>query len=746
MGALWSAEAEARAGGGPVLDWSALPSINRIINRRITGDEDGDWLVWLRDEFADGPFDLGLSIGCGTGEVDRAVLELGLCSRMEGVDVAEGALEVARRLAGDRPLEYRREDLETVSIEPGRYDIIFSAATLHHINNLESCVAGLHAGLREGGLLAVCEYTGPPRFQWSPEQLRLVSDIFSFLPWRCRYDHKISGTRRRLERPEVCSMVTGDPSEAVRSSEVLGVIERYFEPLGSRPIAGTLLNPLLAGIAANFDESSESDLAFLRLAAELEELLVEGGALPSDFVVAVYRRRSDPEIPNADLERGRRVREGERVIEELLARFAVLERSNEETVERIEAARRLAGETGAEVSRLQEGNAALKTGPLFAAAGLARKLAGRRGAGAAPAARESTRPPVRSAAPADAPLVPAQLFEELTWATPEAVSARRFVDGLGCGGEVLWLRWAALVAGARAARALFVGMEPAMAGPAVRAGLCAEVDQARAVEASGGFAVESAEGGTAEPSGRYEVVLLDLVDGRAGAGSAGAAAAAVAEGGALVAVSAVGRPEPADYARLERLLEVLPEAARQLSRKGRTVLPGGLEDRPKAEVLEELADSGLILEAARGFGSALGDAASLLACRQGASDMDRAVARLLVYSEGELIRAGLLEPAMEVVVYRRGSVTAPAGSEPVTDILAIQEAEIERLRGKVSEVTARCDELDDELRARLEALERASLDLHLLRMEKNALEDSGFARYRGFLEVFAARRGRGSRS
>ena len=59
----------------------------------------------------------------------------------------------------------------------------------------------------------------------------------------------------------------------------------------TRPFGGTLLQFLLADIAANFDPSDERDCALLRMMALLETELIRCGAVPSDFVYAVFRQR-----------------------------------------------------------------------------------------------------------------------------------------------------------------------------------------------------------------------------------------------------------------------------------------------------------------------------------------------------------------------------------------------------------------------------------------------------------------------
>jgi hypothetical protein len=63
---------------------------------------------------------------------------------------------------------------------------------------------------------------GPSRFQWTDAQLRIINDELRRLPKGLR--RLISNRRKvkeRVRRKSVHEIVTADPSEAVRSSEIL---------------------------------------------------------------------------------------------------------------------------------------------------------------------------------------------------------------------------------------------------------------------------------------------------------------------------------------------------------------------------------------------------------------------------------------------------------------------------------------------------------------------------------------------
>ena len=79
------------------------------------------------------------------------------------------------------------------------------------------------------------------------------------------------------------------PLEGASSRQILPALERRFELVDRRDYGGTLLNPLLEGIVANFSDSSANDRALLELVAACERLLMREGELPSDFAVLIAR-------------------------------------------------------------------------------------------------------------------------------------------------------------------------------------------------------------------------------------------------------------------------------------------------------------------------------------------------------------------------------------------------------------------------------------------------------------------------
>ncbi|HEV7653134.1 MAG TPA: class I SAM-dependent methyltransferase [Mycobacteriales bacterium] len=91
-----------------------------------------------------------VELGCGTG-VQTAMLA-DRYDEVLAVDLSDPMIEFARRHRPRPNVTYRQQDLRTV--EPaadGRFDLVFSAYTLHHVAELESALHRIRSLLRPGG-------------------------------------------------------------------------------------------------------------------------------------------------------------------------------------------------------------------------------------------------------------------------------------------------------------------------------------------------------------------------------------------------------------------------------------------------------------------------------------------------------------------------------------------------------------------------------------------------------------------
>ena len=294
---LWGRDARQRLEGTHVArHWSSHPVTAAEINRLVSGDPTIGWVAHLKRAHFVQPGQRGVSLGCGSGAAVVDAVRHDVVLQMEGLDLSADAVAVARERAIAAGVSgrarFRVTDLNRLRLQ-GPYDLILFEQSLHHVDALDAVLDECRGALAPQGRLVLNEYVGPDRFQWTDEAARLMDALLQCLPERLRRNPDTGTPKDTMRRVTPDEVIAVDPSEAIHSSRILQACAARFVPLELKAFGGTLLQFMLADIAANFDPADDRDVALLRLMTLLETELIRAGALASDFVFAVYRRRDD---------------------------------------------------------------------------------------------------------------------------------------------------------------------------------------------------------------------------------------------------------------------------------------------------------------------------------------------------------------------------------------------------------------------------------------------------------------------
>ena len=274
--------------------WVNHPVTRAHLNWRISGDPNVGSVAYWQQKFFTEQLGNVLSIGCGFGALERCLIQMNWAARVLGVDVSIGAIEGARAAAqaeglSDR-LSYEVVDINNYETPAAAYDAVFGISSVHHIVNLEETFQQCRHALKPDGLLFLDEYVGPSRFQYSDATMDIMNRILAVLPPRFRRPFSTPKLpREKAWRPAIDWFDENDPSESVRSADIVPTLKHYFDIIDFRPYGGAILHILLSGIAGNFLEDREDDVALLQLMALLEDLLEEHGVVESDFAAIVAR-------------------------------------------------------------------------------------------------------------------------------------------------------------------------------------------------------------------------------------------------------------------------------------------------------------------------------------------------------------------------------------------------------------------------------------------------------------------------
>lgn len=241
----------------------------------------------------------GLELACGRGDLSLRIASAGVVGHIDAYDVSDQAIAKAREKASAREISnvtFLVEDVNEITLPEDTYDFVICSQSLHHIENLEHVYAEISKSLVPDGIFYVSDYMGPSRMQWTDAQLHVINEILRILPAEFRRllaeGLGYTGTHKEVvQRVPVETYLQIDPSEGVRSAEILPLARRYFDIVEERATGGTISYELLRGIIHNFDANDDKDATILRLVLLLEKLLIEHGAIDSDFKFFVARKR-----------------------------------------------------------------------------------------------------------------------------------------------------------------------------------------------------------------------------------------------------------------------------------------------------------------------------------------------------------------------------------------------------------------------------------------------------------------------
>ena len=294
--------------------WTSSQVIARYLNRRCTGDPNADWLTWL-DHVVLRPTGRELDclvLGCGEGWLERALAPSPAVRSILAMDISPRAVEKAARMAAEQGLDgtisYRAANLDHDPLPTAAFNVVIAHSVLHHVEELEFAYEQIAESLRPGGLLVIHEYVGNCRLQYGDDQIERMNAIVHRLPAHFRRSALTGEVFTERVRPPLDVVTATDPSEGIRSEEVLTAAAAHFEIVRHVDLGGSILQPLLYELAPNFSDTDPDHRAILELMVLLEESLIDARVLASDFVFTLAKRLQDQslafDLPNEPINAG----------------------------------------------------------------------------------------------------------------------------------------------------------------------------------------------------------------------------------------------------------------------------------------------------------------------------------------------------------------------------------------------------------------------------------------------------------
>ena len=274
-----------------LIHWGQVPQVAAYINRRISGDPTKDVFDYAAQQYLaplrkNGPISM-LSLCTGVGQIEISLVQRGYVDQIVGYEYSEECVAAANQTVRDLGLadkiSFFQADLNKSTFPPDqRFDAILNEAGLHHIQNLEHLMAQCRQVCKPHTVFINHEYIGPNHHQWTAKQLGYINHILSILPPELRRSLTNPGAIHEKKAPlSKAKILLIDPTEGVRSQDILQVMKERFVISDYKPFGGSILHMLLNDMAGNFIAPEHATL--VELLIFFEESLMDEGVLPPDF-------------------------------------------------------------------------------------------------------------------------------------------------------------------------------------------------------------------------------------------------------------------------------------------------------------------------------------------------------------------------------------------------------------------------------------------------------------------------------
>jgi SAM-dependent methyltransferase len=300
---VWNEQAGTWGSAG--LHWLEHPATQQRLHARTGAPNGGDRFQDFIGRYFHGrtPVERILTLGCGVGAFERGLAQYHFATEHDAMDIAEGAIQQASEAAtrdGLDHVHYRVADLNGVDLPPNYYDVVFGISSVHHIAQLERLYQQVRRSLKPDGFFFLDEYIGPSQFQWPDTQVNLVNESLQQIPERFRRSISRPGhVKTTVSRSTIDSMNAVDPSEAIRSADIVPLLKEYFDVVEFKGYGGSLLHLALEDITGNFDPADPVAMECLEQLFRTEDQLIANGDLSHDFAVIVARAPQEPACVSA---------------------------------------------------------------------------------------------------------------------------------------------------------------------------------------------------------------------------------------------------------------------------------------------------------------------------------------------------------------------------------------------------------------------------------------------------------------
>ncbi|MFY8004697.1 MAG: class I SAM-dependent methyltransferase, partial [Chitinophagaceae bacterium] len=229
-----------------------IPAVRKRWNKLITDDENLGYEAYVSNKFLKNRAGNMLSIGSGSCTKELSFARLNPHWEITCIDFSDKLLKVGEKIAAAEKLTnifFIAEDIHQYHLPSSFFDVVLFNSSLHHFHQIDKIIQKINNALLPKGKLIINEYVGPNRLQYSYHQLKAINNCLQLIDKPLRKMFLSSIYKNKYYGSGLLRMIISDPSECVKSEDILLVIHHYFTIVEEKAVGGNLLMPVLKDIA-----------------------------------------------------------------------------------------------------------------------------------------------------------------------------------------------------------------------------------------------------------------------------------------------------------------------------------------------------------------------------------------------------------------------------------------------------------------------------------------------------------------
>lgn len=238
-----------------------------------------------------------LSLGSGSCGVELALLspllkKQGTEMTLTSVDINQHILDQAKVEADKRKIKFEGivQDINKLSLEANKYDVIMAFAALHHFENLDLVTKQINKGLKPSGIFVTVDIPTRNGYLMWEETRKIVDHLWEVLPTKYKFDHTAHAEITYMEKfPDVD--YAKNSFECANSEAIFPALSNNLKEVVYVPAMSLARRFFDTKFGPNFDLRKKEDQAIYNFIMQLDDYYLDNKILKPETFFGVYKKK-----------------------------------------------------------------------------------------------------------------------------------------------------------------------------------------------------------------------------------------------------------------------------------------------------------------------------------------------------------------------------------------------------------------------------------------------------------------------